>query len=237
MYADEYYNNTYEFWTCQAVTLITAQQLSGIDFSLAPAGTVSGTVKNTDGAPLSGILVACSLITNAGETWGVFTDSQGNYTVYGIPYGQYYVHSMDTNNNYCLEYYQEVSRISFSTPVTVGAASYPTGIDFTMSAGGSISGTIVSKTTSEPVPYVHIDVVDYFTGEWVGCGDTDINGNYTVHGIPAGRYRVIASTTLNGLPYVSVYYINSTGLDGAAFVYVTVGADTSNINFSLTPTG
>ena len=57
---------------------------TGIDFTLLPGGTISGTVTDADGNPLVNMGVD---IADGG--YGVCTDDDGRYTIVGLPYGTY----------------------------------------------------------------------------------------------------------------------------------------------------
>lgn len=50
-----------------------------------------------------------------------------------------------------------------------------------------IKGTVVSKTTREPLEFVNILVVGLNIG-----ASTDINGNFTINSVPPGIYQLRA---------------------------------------------
>jgi hypothetical protein len=238
-YADEYYNNTYDSAQAQAVTLTTGQNVSGINFSLEPRGSISGTVRNADGsATLANVAAECfRIVDGRWEGWSAITDSQGKYTIYGVPYGQFFVRARGINDDYVLEYYYEVPRQASAKLLTVSKDMNPANVDFTLDKGGSISGKIISETTFEAIPYVNVAVFDYDSREWLNCSDTGADGSFTVHGLPTGSYRLLANTSQNKLPYIQEYYNNVIYDYTATPVSVTAGKDTPNINFSLAPTG
>jgi len=237
-YADEYYNNIYDIWSAQEVKVSLGQETTGINFSVAPSGTISGTVRNADGsAPLANVLVECFKIVNGKwEGWGITTDSQGKYTISGVPYGQFFVRARGNNNDYVLEYYQEVSRQASSKLLTVSKDVNPVNIDFTLAKGGSISGKVISDATQEAIAYIFVEVFDYDTGEWLGCIETGTDGTYTVHGLPSGKCRVHINASLKKLPYSDEYYNNTTNSSYATPVSVTADYNTPDIDFSLAPT-
>ncbi len=237
-YANECYNNTYNYWKATPVTVSPGKDTSDVNFSLDPGGTISGKVMSYDGStPLSGILVECWLMVNDAQTAGFATspDSQGNYTIYIVPYGDYFVGASGLNSDYIMEYYPEKTGLMNAQRIKVADGVNPVNIDFTLVKGGSISGKVVSDANSNSIAYVHIDVWDYNTSEWISCADTGSDGTYTVHGLPVGSYRVRVSTSLNKLPYDEEYYDDTTNSHAAKKVDVIVGQDTPGINFSLAP--
>ncbi|MHB8104768.1 MAG: protein kinase domain-containing protein, partial [Dehalococcoidales bacterium] len=234
LFVQKFYNNTYDSTAAQQIKVDLGQIVNGIDFSLATGGMISGTVRDANGVnPLSGIVVEC--FDNKGGYSNTTTDNGGNYTIYGAPLGQIYVRARGNTSNYVLEFYQEKTRQSEATLVNVGTGISPTNIDFTLDMGGTITGTVISQTTKQPIPYIHLDIFDYDTGEWVNATDTGTNGNYTLTGLATGRYRVWINISIHQNPYVAVYYNNTTDLNKATPVSVTAGQITSNINFSLAP--
>jgi TonB-dependent receptor len=52
---------------------------------------------------------------------------------------------------------------------------------------GNISGTVVDKASGEPLPGVNV----YFEGTSIGSS-TNVEGEYIIHQVPAGEYKVIA---------------------------------------------
>ena len=245
-YAQEYYDNTLAYGSAKTVTLNTGQNITGIDFSLSPGGTISGTVRNADGStPLANISVECVLIVNGVyiNGYGTNTDSLGNYIIRGLPYGEYIIKAPSLSKwgtgdaNYVSEHYSEKTLQSLAQSIRVAAGENPTGINFTLTTGGSVSGKVISDTTLEGVANIFVAAVDISTGEWISHAITNADGTYTIHGVLAGSIKILASPSSTGVLYIDEYYFNTTYSNGAMPVYVTVGQDTPNINFILTPTG
>jgi parallel beta-helix repeat protein len=88
-YADQFYNDTYDYNQAQALTVTTGQITSNINFNLAPGGSISGVIRSqSDYQPQSDISVECYT-----EDWpfgqGTTTIANGEYTLAGLPYGHY----------------------------------------------------------------------------------------------------------------------------------------------------
>ncbi|MBE9467245.1 MAG: carboxypeptidase-like regulatory domain-containing protein [Bacteroidetes bacterium] len=56
---------------------------------------------------------------------------------------------------------------------------------------GALKGTVIDKSTKEPIPFAN--VVVELNGNMVGGGTSDFDGNYTIKPIPAGKFVVKAS--------------------------------------------
>ncbi len=70
---------------------------TSIDFTLAPGGSISGTVKDGSGQPIIGMRVRCQQ-TDGGNWYDwVITDASGQYILAGLPYGTYTVASPPTD--------------------------------------------------------------------------------------------------------------------------------------------
>jgi protocatechuate 3,4-dioxygenase beta subunit len=96
-YAPTYYPGTTTGAEAQRVALSLSQELQGADFALIPVrlATVSGTVINSGGTPVSGTMVNLTPI-NRDTTGPLFalgnsarTDRNGNFTINAVPPGDY----------------------------------------------------------------------------------------------------------------------------------------------------
>ncbi len=74
---------------------------------------------------------------------------------------------------------------------------------------GSIMGYLYSSDSAQTVPFsnVWIDI----NGEAFGV-KTDLNGRYTIHGIPSGIYNINAESSFNGSIKMSGIVVNSDGI-------------------------
>jgi hypothetical protein len=67
----------------------------------------------------------------------------------------------------------------------------------------------------------------------VGFATTEANGEYTVTGLPQGKYKVEFSAGFEGLNYITQYYKGMSSLATAESVEVLEGGTTKNINAEL----
>lgn len=96
-YYSEYFDNTFESSSANSVTVLEGQSTTGIDFGLAVGATVSGTVRDSDGNPIvepHSMAVAVfsgDPCDNYSMVQSKPVDESGNYTVSGIPEGEYFL--------------------------------------------------------------------------------------------------------------------------------------------------
>jgi len=185
---------------------------------------ISGSVWNDlnrnardDGAgepPIAGVTIA--LLDSSDKVIATtVTASDGSYTFYDVPAGNYTVQVTDQNN--VLAGYQLTSGLD-AIPVTVVGTTSVSGVDFGYvrnPATGVIGDRIWHdanrdgvQNSSEPgianvtvwlkaaAPIV-INGVFYNTGATIATTTTDLNGNYLFTSLPAGSYSVdVDGTTL-----------------------------------------
>ncbi len=99
-YVPEWYDNSYDVENAMVVNVTVPNETSGIDFYLAKAGSISGYIHNEEGAPISDASVYAFSAIFPGN--GANSQSDGHYTIEGLPSGNYTVQV--TVTNYFSEY-------------------------------------------------------------------------------------------------------------------------------------
>jgi len=236
-YADELYNDTYYYNLAIPVLVQVEQKIKDINFSLAPGGTISGTVKDqTTGLPLAGVSV------DAMEPYGggiAFTDQNGNYTIAGLHFGAYAIYAPSLtrvgtgDDSYVQQVYNNKSNYLNANLVPISSiAPNATGIDFNLVMGTwSISGTVKDATTHQlitsflgSVAITDPTVPQYYWRQT----NIDTNGHYAIYGDSEGEYKLVASVP----DYVAQWYNGHPYMIDADTI--TVGPDDNlTINFSL----
>jgi protocatechuate 3,4-dioxygenase beta subunit len=85
-YVEEFYNDELSSDNADLVTVREREEITGIDFGLAPGGNITGrVVDGATGLPIAGMDVRASLDGND-FSWTT-TDSDGNYTLRAVPDG------------------------------------------------------------------------------------------------------------------------------------------------------
>ena len=212
------------------INLGSGEQRVGINFLLQYGGKISGTVTDdSTGLPINSDDQWIQFYDSTGAVvGGGFIDPlTGDYiSARAIPAGTYSVRTGSMFHGrftpgYVMEKYDALGNIDCPgitcdlTAVNVvvdvfNPASGPdpvadattSGIDFALDTGFSFSGTINDLTTLSPLPNVHVLVYDD-TGAFAHWATTDINGDFTVSGLPAGTYYAKTNNGSN-LPFMGI---------------------------------
>lgn len=201
----------------------------------AQAQTISGRVTNAStGNGITGIDLDVIDSTGASITiTGGRTTTGGNYTITGIAPGTYRVRAdASLALGFVDEYYSEQFLQSLATPVTVAAGGTAANINFTLTTGFEITGTV----TGDGVPLVGIDMDVYASnGEFLSGypGTTDANGAYRIGALPPGNYYVRANPDPNAGQFYTTRYIGGAASLATATPVTITNATLSGQNIAL----
>ncbi|RNM14004.1 carboxypeptidase regulatory-like domain-containing protein [Nocardioides pocheonensis] len=183
-----------------AVPLVLAPSLPAS--AVVVQGSVTGTVTDSGGNPLSGVYVYFLRNTSGGgisPSGATATDGTGHY-VYPLDPADYTVVFDDPSGDHVTQYWDHVQHLADATPVTVTSSHVTSAIDAQLADAGSISGTVTLPATADlNTDDADVDVIDPATGDFAGWtvldpADETAPGShaytYTVTGLPAGDYRV-----------------------------------------------
>ncbi len=223
------------------IPVAVGQSVTGIDMQLGKEGSISGTVVDQDGTPISSASVKTqtpdgTLISQ------VSTDSQGHYEQQGLAAGEYLV--LVGRNGFSSQYYDglpcgflgnESCDLASATRITVQADTETAGIDFQLNNTGRISGSI-RDTDNYPLADIRI----YLRTSEPSIRDstyTDALGQYEFDGLGEGTYYVMAG----GNGYVWEIYPDGPCLGNngtcefaeGTGIEMTLGAHRSGIDLQL----
>lgn len=161
------------------------------------AGAISGTVTEAAAphAPIAGIQV-CAFARSEGpeepeQSPCATTGAGGEYTISGLPSGQYAVgfgSPLASHLNYITQYYDGKTNGETADAVAVSAPATTTGIDAQLVVGGEISGTVTDASNGAGVEGAVI-CAELSTGEG-NCELSGAGGVYTLPGLASGSYTV-----------------------------------------------
>lgn len=238
-YALQYYDDAgYTNTNATPIVVTDDQTVTGIDFALDDGGTISGTVYQDDGVtplPDVPVRVADDILLV------VCTDENGQFSMNSLPLDvplRFYsggANNCGGSGEYVIEYWEEANDYASATPITL-TATVPAeaDIDFTLTFGGSIAGTVFDAAGTTRLSDILVTAEDADTGEFVRETMTDGNGNYTLQGLASGDYRVRAEGALRVIEYYEEAGFNG---NSATRVPVALQQITNGIDFTLAKGG
>ena len=232
-YQYEWYNNKSSFATADPVTVTAGSITGGIDAELGING-ISGRVIDMAGVGIQNICVKAHNLDYIYYSKTVLTDASGYYSLEGLPAGTFKVQFNNNGLNFISEWYNDKSSLAQADPVVVTAGHITPDINAQMAAGGSLSGR-VTNASGVGIYYIRVIVKD-LDNNTLGDRPTDVNGNYSVAGLPTGNYKVFFTENNQSSQddrYIAEWYSGKSSFASADQVSVTVGSTTSNINAQL----
>lgn len=219
------------------VAVVNLATNAGIDFSLERGGGILGFVTNDAGAKLTGVRVD-AYDTNGSVAASTTSDTLGFYNLTKLREGAYRLRAESLGSVYLAEWYEGISTGPGGIPppeatsIVVTQGNTRTGIDFGLSVGGEVRGS-VSNQVGQPLPGINVQAYDSL-GTLVGSGFTGGNGTYAIQGLFSGTVYIASSAGAQN--YVNAWYggaprtsINTGGVP----VEVQTGTATAGIHLVL----
>ena len=191
------------------VTVTAPDDTSQINFTLRFGGSISGTVLDEQGNPIT-IARVCAIPVNSIMSGRIYyvVNANGNYNIIGLDSGDYIIEV------------QAESWIIQQRTEHVTAPDNTGNINFTLKKGGSITGRVLDEQ-GQPIVNAKVYVSTTTKPSYSFYRTTDDTGNYVINSLSSGTYAV---------------YVNAAGwVSEKQIIKVEVVApnDTSNINFTL----
>jgi ELWxxDGT repeat protein len=170
--------------------------VTGIDFSLAGFGTITGRVTDA----VSGVPIALRQVKIADATGLVVgttnTDSGGNYTLNARADLPLYVFTPSASG-YLGEVYNdwpcENCNVTTGNAVVIPQTGTIGNINFTLDKLGTLTGTVVNNANSQGLANVSITLTA--AGLPTRFGGTTSSGSFTISNMQAGTYTLTAEAT------------------------------------------
>ncbi len=243
-YANEWYDDVpVTDWDipqeATALFLTSGVARTGVDFLLTDGAIISGTVTGAPGGALAEIAVDVYMEDSTWMGRGT-TDSNGNYSVPGLPGRTYYLRTESGSQNFIDEWYDDVVAEDTVVPTNALAIAATSGvsvadIDFALVTGGIIAGTVTDEDTN-PITGSTVDTFDAESGNWIASGSTDTGGTYAIVGLSPGLYSI--RTYVSPANYADEWYDDVPVMGDllpaeAAEVSVTAGLTNAGMDFAL----
>jgi hypothetical protein len=212
------------------------------NFALAPSGIIQGTVRPSGSAfGINGVNVRVYNSSGALVTT-VQSNGAGEYAVTAkLGEGTYYL-ATAVSPPYRAQIYSGLDcGVTCPSPTTgtgvfVGAGGTRTGIDFSLTTAGFITGRVRDAATTSVLSNVLVQIYDG-SSSLISSSYTDASGDYASAALPAGTYYALVpgSTDYVSQLYSSITCISCSPVTGTAISVSTgIAADR---NFNLTPGG
>jgi 5-hydroxyisourate hydrolase-like protein (transthyretin family) len=176
-YLSEYYNHKSTLAAATPLAVTAPSTLTGVNATLARGGTITGRVTSAaTGLPLINMSVSAN---GAGGSGYGYTDASGNYTIVGLGSGSYALKAGSVFGD---------NLISPPQTVSVTAPNTLANVDFSMTAGGTITGHVTDANG------ISLKDITIFIGNqdnsYQNYVHTNASGIYTATALPSGQYRV-----------------------------------------------
>ncbi len=223
--------------------LVLASSKSNVNPSgVQQTGQVTGVVTASGtGLPLADVSVIARDAATGSYQGSGYTDSAGEYTIDALETGLYKIEfspsSYGAAKVYMGQFYNNQPSLDTATPINVTDSQTTPNINAVLQLGGQITGRVIAADTHNPLD----DVSVYVSGRcpsWSGYASTDVNGVYTVTGVPTGNnYKVdfdpAGSSSALTREYVEQYYNNKPDWSSATLVVVTAPNVVNHIDAAL----
>ena len=171
--------------------------------------TISGIVFDAEtGLPIPDVEIEARGAAGNGASFFARTGSDGRYTLRGLDPGTYRIGTNLDDEGYITQFYDDKHRWNDADLVAVSEAGAVESIDFGLTLGATISGSVIDAQTGLPIPNVQVRAgID---GEDIAWTDTDSNGSFTLTGLPDGVIEVVAERRRGYLEQRTTFSISGT---------------------------
>jgi len=205
-------------------------------FRLLPGGVITGAVYDEDGDPVVGANVQAVRSSGSnmrGPSGGAQTNDRGEYRIYGLESGQYFLVADDQSRNndtsdevYPPTYYPGTTDSAQATTVQVRAGDETGAIDLALRRvhGVHVRGHVVNEFSAKPqgmyVQLVPASPKDGIYPRPFGSPAQDEHGNFDIRGVSPGSYVLLSfwndeKRTYSGQVPLEV---SNTDIDGVTLV-------------------
>ena len=199
----------------ETITVAAGETVSKIDVRLLAAAVISGTVTDEDNQPLEGAQVAAIRMRyqKGGQqlespAQQVTTDDLGNFRLYGLAEGNYYVR-VDSRNvpngeaGLRSAYYPGTPTIESAQKLKATAGADTSGVRFSVGTQSTytITGNVIDNTDLPGPKRYNVSLMQNAAGaNFASGGQTNADGTFTLRGVASGEYMLMARSMQVGSP-------------------------------------
>jgi protocatechuate 3,4-dioxygenase beta subunit len=193
----------------QRINVDAASRLQEIVIAMTPASVISGRVADQDGDPIPYVSVdALQYGYQSGKKTlkivnNVRTDDRGQYRLFGLPPGRYYVRATmrgGASSGYAPSFFPGAYDIAQASLLEAAPGAELRSIDLALrqEASFSITGKVVDGQTGQPVANVY--VIARKNGDTFANGAPQLADSFTIHDLQPGKYVLHAQQFSTGAP-------------------------------------
>jgi hypothetical protein len=206
---------------------------TGIDGALVQGGSIAGRVTSS-GRPVGNVCVFAQNVSQFLDFGTANTGRTGKYLVPGLNPGLYELSFFP-----CGEGSATLAEGLLTHLVKVTGTGRTNGVNFSLSVGGRITGSVLGGSPAVAQPGV---CVEAFQTDGVGANlaFTGVDGSFTMTNLPAGKYLVLIGDPGCGLQPNNLapqWYLNASTPAKATLVTVGKGATTRLTSVTLSANG
>ena len=226
----QYYSGATDLADATRIAVASGVTTPSINFTLLPAGFISGVVRGPTGAPLEGIdLDAYAAETGERIARGGITDANGVYELGPLNPGRYLLRcDPEIGDGLALEYYSGRPVRARADAITVEAFSGTTNIHFTLDPAATIGGRVIAADSGLPLGGVGISVFEAGSFSRMDqTARTDAAGVFTIGPFPSGTY--VLSADPDGTNYMRTFFASTTDMSAANSITLTAPGARENV--------
>ncbi|WP_308287726.1 carboxypeptidase regulatory-like domain-containing protein [Cryobacterium sp. 1639] len=196
-FSTEWWDNQPTNETATAITLSAGAAVTDISPQLRSGSSISGRVTSDarDGEAVADVYVqAYTQVTDGDYTYfdyagSASTTENGSFTVKQLEPGTYTLRFRPNSGNDLAEWWNNQPSQTSADTFAVAADEAVTGKDAGLSAGATITGTVVSDGDTAPLANIEVTAVNA-EGSYEESTSTDESGNYTIGNVKPGDYTL-----------------------------------------------
>jgi len=177
------------------VTVGIAEMVTGFNYSLRRGASISGRVIDVDtGLPIAGVRINAEEDGEGpgGSSADADTDRDGRYSLSGLIPRVYVLTAEGETEGYIRQYYDDKHTWEDAARFDVTGTETVEGIDFGLNRGAAISGRVIDAVTGLPIANMDVRAAPV-DGDDISWAETDLDGRYTLKGIPDGVVEVVVA--------------------------------------------
>jgi RHS repeat-associated protein len=229
-YLSQYYDGKSKSSEADAVAVTAGAATEEIGAALVEGGQITGRITSIGAKTPLAHAGACAYAPE-GEAYRCgYTNSEGEYTINGLPSGKYVVYFYPTEGAYAYQYYKEATKEAEATLVDVSTGATAKGIDGQLPASGRITGRVTSAASAKPLSGIEVCALSS-EGAIQSCTSSGTSGEYVLAGLSAGKHKVEFRS--GSQSYETQYYNAKASLEEADLVEVGESATTGEIDAAM----